>query len=255
MAGGVTPGFTHIQLAIGRSDIGHQGQVADERVGDSDAGERLVAGVLHGDVVVDDFACGVGGATSDRGVFDDVQAGRLLHGDGGVVGVRAGLVRVGGRHVDDVVTGIDLGLGHHMGACPGPGFAHVEFTVGCSGIGHQHQVTDHRVAHGDARQSLVAGVLHGDGVADDFTGHIGGATGHRGFLDDVERGHQLLVTKIHIHGFGVHGRDDNALGVGGGLYPACLLDFAHQIGVVVRVHGIGIGCDGEAVAAIGIGEG
>ena len=34
-----------------------------------------------------------------------------------------------------------------------------------------------------------------------------------------------------------------------------MLDFAHEIGVVVQVCWVGIGCDGKAVSALGIGDG
>ena len=43
MASGVNPGLTHIQLAIGRSRIGDQHEVADEGVGDSDIIDYTIA--------------------------------------------------------------------------------------------------------------------------------------------------------------------------------------------------------------------
>ncbi len=210
MAGGVGPGLAHIQLAIGRSGVSDQGEVADERIGHGDASERLVAGVLHADGVVDDFACSVGGATCDRSFLDDVQAGGLLYGNRSIVGVGAGLGRIGSGQVEDIAASIDLGLRHHMGASPSPGFAHIQFIIGGRGVGHQTQVADHRVSHRHTCQHLVAGVLHGDGVADDFTRHVGGTAGDCGIFDNVERWHQLLVAKIHIHDFGGHGSDHNA---------------------------------------------
>ena len=175
MAGGVRPGLTHIQLAIGRGRIGHQHEVADEGVGDSDTCQSLVASVAHSDGVVDDFASGVGRTTRHRGVLDDVQRSSLLHHHRGIVGVWAGLVRVGRGDVEDVAARVDVGLGHHMGAGPGPAFAHIQFAIGRSRIGHQHQVADHRVTDRHAGEHLVARVLHGDGVGDDFTHHVGGS--------------------------------------------------------------------------------
>ncbi len=255
VAGGVRPGLTHIQLTIGRSGVSDQCEVADERIGHGDAGERLVAGVLHADGVVDDFTCSVGGAASDRRIFDDIQACGLFHSHRSIVGVGAGLVGVGCGLVEDVAACIDLGLRHHMGASPSPSFAHIQFTIGGSGVGHQSQVTDHWVSHRHTCQHLVTGVLHGDGVADDFTRHVGGTAGDCGIFDNVERWHQLLVAKIHIHEFGEHGSDHNALRVRCGLHPTRLLDFAHHIGVVIRVRWIGIGCDREAVTALCICDG
>ena len=142
-----------------------------------------------------------------------------------------------------------------MGASPSPSFAHIQFTIGGSGVGHQSQVTDHWVSHRHTCQHLVARILYSDGVADDFASHVGGTARDCGIFDNVERWHQLLVAKIHIHEFWGHGSDHNAKGVECGLHPTRLLDFSHHIGVVIRVRWIGIGCDREAVTALSICDG
>ena len=252
VAGGVGPGLTHIQLTIGRSGIGDQREVADEWVRNQHACERLVAGVADSDGVVDDFTSSVGGATCDRSIFDDVQAGRLLHSDRSVIGIRTCLLRVGSCQVDDRSTGVDLGLRDNVAGGVEPGLAHIQLVISRGSVSHQREVVDERVGDSDTCERLVAGVLHADGVVDDFTCHVGRATSNRGIFDDVQRRHQLLVAKIHAHDFGLHGRDDNAFGVDGGLHPASLLNLTYHIGVVVRIRCVCVRCDGEAVASISV---
>ena len=87
-----------------------------------------------------------------------------------IVGVGAGLVGVSGGRVDDVGASIDLGLGDRVAGGVVPGFAHIELIVSRGiRISQKDQVADEGVNHGDARQGLVAGVLHGNVVADDIS--------------------------------------------------------------------------------------
>ena len=65
----------------------------------------------------------------------------------------------------------------------------------------------------------------------------------------------MLVAKIHIRGLRIAGRDHNVLGIGGRLYPARLLDFAHPVSIVVRIAWVCIGCDRKAVIPHDVGEG
>ena len=129
VAGRVAPSLAYIEFTVrGRCAV-HQGQIADEGVRDDDAGESLVAGVLHGDGVADHFTSGVGSATRNGGVLGDVEARGLLHWNGGTIGIGPGLVRISGRQVDDLAARINVGLGHHMGARPCPGFTHAQFAI------------------------------------------------------------------------------------------------------------------------------
>ena len=179
----------------------------------------------------------------------------LLHRDAGIVGVGTGLVRIGGSGVDDVAARVDFGLGHGVGGGVVPGFAHIELAVGGGCIGHQGQVADEGVVDGDAGQGLVAGVFHGDGVADDLAGGIGGAARNGGVLDDVQAGLEQHVAKIDVRLCGIRGRDQDRCGVGGGTHPAVLLYFTHDVRIVVRVGPICIRNHRECVLPVGIGHG
>jgi hypothetical protein len=68
---GVVPGFSDIEFAVCRSGIGHQGQVADERVGHGHAGQGLVAGVFNGNRVVNDVPCGIRVVAVDACILGD----------------------------------------------------------------------------------------------------------------------------------------------------------------------------------------
>ena len=188
VAAGVGPGFAYAQQAVFRGGIVHQRQVVDEGVGDAHTGQGLVALVLHGDGVVDDFTSAVGGATVDARLLDDVELGLLLNRHRGVVAAGLGLVRVGGGDVEDVLARVDFGLCDGVAAGVGPGFAYAQQAVFRGGIVHQRQVVDEGVADAHAGQGLVALVLHANGVVDDFTGTVGGAAVDAGLLDDVELG-------------------------------------------------------------------
>ena len=155
-----------------------------------------------------------------------------------IVGVRAGLVGVGGGCVDDVGASIDLSLGDRVAGGVVPGFTHIEFIVRSRCTGGQYEVADEGVNHGDAGQGLVAGVLHGNGVADHLACVVGRTSRHSGIFDDVECGLLQHVAKIDIQFCGVECRDQDGHRVGGGLHPAGLLNLANDVGVVVRVSSV-----------------
>ena len=110
----------------------------------------------------------------------------MLDWDRSPVCVRPGLVRVSSGQVDDLTARIDLALQHNVAGGIAPSFAHIQFTIGSRCTDHQAQVADEGVRNGDARQCLVAGVLHRDGVADHFACGVGGATRNGGVFGDVE---------------------------------------------------------------------
>ena len=134
MGRGVTPGLTDIEFTISRGCAVDQSQVADEGVADRDARQCLVAGVLHRNGVADHFTSGVGRAASHSCVFGDVEARGLLHWNGGTIGVRASLVRVGCGQVDNLTARVDLALQHNVAGGVAPGLAYIEFTIsrGCA---------------------------------------------------------------------------------------------------------------------------
>ena len=255
VAGGVVPGLTHVEFAVGRGCVADQKQVGDERICHAHTGQGLVAHVLHCDAVADDLASIVRCVAWNGGILDDVQRGILIDRDGSIIGVRSGLVGVGGGCVHDVGAGIDLGLGHGVAGGVVPGFAHIEFTVGRGRIGHQLQVADERVCHGHAGQGLVSGVFNRDGVVDDFTGVVGVNTVHGRILDDVQARLELHIAEIHIHLFRVEGCDQDRCRVGCGLLPARLLNFTNDVGVVVDVGPVGVRDHRQDILAVGVGQG
>src|SRR5207248_1375457 len=213
------PGLDHLQQGVVVAD--HVGAADDaagvgERVGGRQVVQRLVAGVLHGDDVADLLAGGVGGAPGHAGGLGDVQGRVLLHRHAGVGGVVGRLVGVGGRGVLQqpvaAAVGVDLRLGHRVGGGETPGLAdfeqgvvvahHVGAADDAAGVGE-------RVGHRHVVQGLVAGVLHGDDVADLLAGGVRRAPGHAGGLRDVQG---LVLYPTLVRSGGVVGR---LVGVGG----------------------------------------
>src|SRR5262249_56218561 len=99
---GIAPGLDNIELAV---RVGVAADIFDAagirvRVGHRHAGQRLVAGVLHRDRVVELLAQ-IGGASCRERVFVSVGGGVLRNRYRCIGGVGAGLVRVG------VVGGVD----------------------------------------------------------------------------------------------------------------------------------------------------
>ena len=166
---GVAPGLAHFEkVVVVAGDVGVAHDAIGKGIGDRDAGQRLVTGVLYRDSVGNAFACHIS-HLAWISILGNYQGRVLVDGHRGIVGIGLTLIGVSRGHVIHV-AGIDVILGHSIGAGIDPGLINVEFVVQVGITRNVGDTGNLGICDRHIGQAHVPYVGHGEGIGYQLAG-------------------------------------------------------------------------------------